>query len=71
VKPTIIGAAEKVINNHRLKKDMGKILDNYDENVRDIILIFVTDEWEVDAYWSNLPGKSVKKVLAALDRGIE
>lgn len=66
----IIGCAEQVVRNTRLKTDMKKILENNSENIQDIVLIFVTADWEVDAYWTNLSPAKVRKVLTALDKGI-
>ena len=70
MKPDIIATAEQLVKNSRLKTDMKKILENQNEDIRDILLIFVTQDWEVDAYWTNLPKSKVRKVLSALDQGI-
>ncbi len=71
MKPDIITSAEQVVRNSRLKTDMKKILENNNENIQDIVLIFVTSDWEVDAYWTNLSRSKIRKVLSALDQGIK
>jgi hypothetical protein len=70
MKPDIITSAEQVVTNRRLKSDVGGILEKCEEDIQDVILIFVTTNWEVDAYWTSLPSKSVLRVLGALDKGI-
>ncbi|MCE1245998.1 MAG: hypothetical protein LWY06_05090 [Firmicutes bacterium] len=70
MKPDIISSAEQIVTNRRLKNDVGGILEKCQDDIQDVILIFVTTAWEVDAYWTSLPSKSVLRVLGALDKGI-
>lgn len=71
MKPDIIASAEQVVTNRRLKCAMGSILENCREDIQDIILIFITTDWEIDAYWTSLPKRKVQKVLSALEKGIQ
>ncbi|MCD4785353.1 MAG: hypothetical protein K8T10_16160 [Candidatus Eremiobacteraeota bacterium] len=70
MKHSILNSAEQVVKNRRLKTDLSSLLDEYEGDLQDIMLIFVRNDWEVDVFWTNLPQKKVRKVLSAIDRGV-
>lgn len=67
----ILSTAGQIVQNARIKKDVIEIINKNNEDIQDIVVVFVTKEWEVDSYWTSLPSKSVIKVLNALSKGIE
>lgn len=70
MKPDILNSAEQVVKNRHLKDLAGGILEDSRDDLQDIILIFVTTDWEVDAYWTALQSEGIQKVLSALKVGV-
>lgn len=61
----VIERAQQVVANKKLKADMENVLKESSDDLKDIVLIFVTTDWEVDAYWTNLEPDDVKSALTS------
>ncbi len=70
MKPNVLACAEQVVKNRHIKNIIGNILDESRDDIQDILLAFVTTDWEVDAYWTGLSRGGMQKVLSALKSGI-
>lgn len=66
----IMAEANQIVRNKEMKDDMVRIINDYPEDIRDIVVIFITDKWEVDAYWRYLSKDKMHKVLVNVDKGI-
>ncbi len=66
-----IEQAINIIDCSRRQKKFVSVMENYEDEVQDIILIFVTPDCEADAYWNELNEPDVLCVLEAVKRGIE
>lgn len=67
----ILKQAQQVVNNVHLKRLALDVIDNYAEDVKDVIVIFVTSNNEADTYWNHLDRKNVLKVLHAIEGGLK
>lgn len=67
----IISTAGQIVQNARIKKDISEIINKNNEDIQDIIVVFVNKQWEADAYWTSLSSKSVIKVFNELSKGIK
>jgi hypothetical protein len=64
-------SARKIVEDRKLLRDMRDLIDNYSEGIKDVVVIFVTEDWSADAYWQKLETCQVIKVLDALKKGME
>jgi non-homologous end joining protein Ku len=63
--------AQKIVEHTKLKKCADEVIDWYNEELRDVIVIFVTDDWHADTFWQKLEVSQVINVLEALQEGLE
>lgn len=66
-----VGVAQKIIENTKLKKSIKEVVDWYNEELKDVVVIFVTKDWYADAFWQNLNKNDLIKVLEAITKGLE
>ena len=52
-----------------LKEGMIKLIQEYPGDLKDIVVVFVRKDFEVDVYWKS-SYKDFRKILATVDRGI-
>lgn len=67
----IISTAGQIVQKARIKKDVSEIINKNNEDIQDIIVVFVNKQWEADAYWTSLSSKSVIKVFNELSKDIK
>jgi hypothetical protein len=63
--------AQEIVEHTKLKKCAGEVIGCYGEELRDIVIIFVTKDWHADAFWQKLEVPLLVNVLEALQEGLE
>lgn len=67
----MIEHARKIVKDYKIKYDVCELVKEYNDNIIDIVTIFVTKDWQADAFWGNLTKEDALKVIDAFKRGLE
>lgn len=61
-----VAEAEKILESHRLKLEIRDLTVGFQENFRDFILIFITEDMSAEVYWAEMPRERLKTVFGIL-----